>query len=52
MPYALLPDRTSSAAIPPLRLQLWIDCADKKLVLKEKGGARAGLILKLAAARR
>jgi len=36
MQYLLLPDRASSPAIPPPRLQLWIDCADKKLALKEK----------------
>jgi len=36
MQYSLLSDRASGPAISPARLQLWIDCADEKLVLKEK----------------
>jgi hypothetical protein len=36
MQYLLLPDRANGPAISPQRLQLWIDCADKKLALKAK----------------
>jgi hypothetical protein len=48
MQYSLLYHRVSNPAIPPPLLQLWIDCADEKSVLKVEV-ARKPDAIKLAA---